>query len=91
MTEFKEYEQTGMIGGYDPAHVIVRQWENERVGVLFRDTAYWKRDGCSIRKRRMYVGDRIFQITSVFPDASTATPTEKMLALIDAELEKKNQ
>ena len=91
MTEFEEYQQTGMLGGYDPAHAVVRQAGNEEVGVTFRDTAYWKRDGCSVRERKMRVGDKLFQITSVFPDASTATPTEKMLALIDAELEKENQ
>ena len=91
MTELEEYLQTGILGGYNPTHAIVYRAGNEEVGVTFRDTAYWKRDGCSVRERRMIIGDRRFQITSVFPDASTATPTEKMLTLIDAEMDKKNQ
>ena len=90
MTEFEEYKQTGIIGGYDPAHAVVRQLENEKVSITFRDTLYWKREGCSVHERDMYVDDRLFHITSVFPDEPTATPTEKMLRLIDAVLEKES-
>ena len=91
MEEWEEYLQTGILGGYDPAHAVVRQVENEKVGVLFRDTTYWKREGCYVHERKMRVGNTLFHITSVFPDAPTAPPTEKMLALIDAEMDKKNQ
>ena len=91
MTEFEEYQQTGMLGGYMPEQARLYQSEDGKVGTLFRDTAYWKRDGCSVHEREMYVGGRLFRITSVFPDAPTATPTDGMLSLIDMELEKRSR
>ena len=39
-------------------------------------------------KTRMLIRGKVFRVTSIFPDAPTVTPTDKMLSLIDSELEK---
>ena len=91
MTDFEEYQQTGMLGGYKPECAHLYQTEDGKVATIFRDTAYFEREGCALHEREMVVGGRLFQITSVFPDAPTATPTDTMLSLIDVELEKGSQ
>ncbi|MEI3083484.1 MAG: hypothetical protein V8S85_05550 [Oscillospiraceae bacterium] len=45
-------------------------------------------EDCITKQREMLIGSKRFCITSVFPAESCATPTEKLLACIDAELEK---
>jgi len=88
MTEFEEYQQTGMLGGYKPECARVYQAEDGKVGTIFRDTTYWERDGCAINEREMYVGGRVFHVRSVFDPRPTKTPTDAMLRVIDSELEK---
>ena len=44
-------------------------------------------EDCIAKQREMLIGGRRFCITSVFP-AEPATPTDKLIACIDAELEK---
>ena len=34
----------------------------------------------------MIIRDKVFHVTSVFPAEAVATPTDKLLSLIDAEL-----
>ena len=36
----------------------------------------------------MLIGGKVFHVTSVFPMAATATPTDKLLSLIDKDLKK---
>ena len=43
---------------------------------------------CITKQREMLIGGRRFCITSVFPAEPCATPTDKLIACIDAELEK---
>jgi hypothetical protein len=38
----------------------------------------------------MWIEGRCFQITSVFPIASSMTPTDKLLTFIDADLKKES-
>ena len=87
MTELQEYVTTGMLGAYHPEDAVLRQ-EGAGVNTIFRDTHFWKREGCFVRERKMLIGGRSFHISSVFPAHPTATPTDKMLGLIDAELKK---
>lgn len=86
--DWQEYRDTGMLGAYRPEYAILRKAESGGVTTTFRDTEHWNRDEGITRERKMLIGGKCFHITSVFPDASTATPTDKLLALIDAELEK---
>lgn len=88
MTEFEEYQQTGMLGGYQPNRAILRKEGDGSVATIFRDTMYQITEDGATHQREMLVGDKRFLVTSVFPIEPTATPTDKMLAVIDAGLKK---
>ena len=85
-TEFEEYINTGMLGTYHPEAAVVRQTDDGDVVTIFRDT----RQFGSARDREMIIEGRVFHITSVFADEPTATPTKKLLTLIDTELAKES-
>ena len=78
-TEFEEYIRTGMLGTYHPESAMVRQLENGSVDTVFNDITQtdftWDRE--------MLIEGRVFHVTSVFAGEPSATPTEKLLALID--------
>ena len=60
------------------------------VETLFRDsTAKWEGDDLT-RQRAMLVGGKCFLVTSVFPGGASATPTDKLLQLIDTKLEREH-
>ena len=88
MTELEEYTTTGMLGSYQPGRAALRQMEDGSVSTIFRDTTYSERNGYNIHERKMLVGGKCFHISSVFPGDPVATPTDKMLEFIDAELKK---
>ena len=88
MTEFEEYQQTGMLGSYFPDRAHLQEAADGTVSAVFRDTAYLDRGGCRVHERDMMIAGRYFQICSVFPDTPTATPTDKLYSLIDAQMEK---
>ena len=86
-TEFEEYIRTGMLGTYHPESAMVRQLENGSVDTVFNDITQtdftWDRE--------MLIEGRVFHVTSVFAGEPSATPTEKLLALIDTELAKESR
>ena len=82
------YRDTGILGGYMPECAKLRQTENGEVATVFRDTVTHAEKDCIAKQREMLIGGRRFCITSVFPAEPSATPTDKLLACIDAELEK---
>ncbi len=53
----------------------------------FRDTNYQQQEDHLESQRKMLIRGKVFLVTSVFPQA-IATPTDKLLSLIDAELSK---
>lgn len=85
-TEFEEYIRTGMLGTYHPESAMVRQLENGSMDTVFNDITQtdftWDRE--------MLIEGRVFHVTSVFAGEPSATPTEKLLALIDTELAKES-
>lgn len=85
-TEFEEYISTGMLGTYHPESAVVQQTDDGGVVTIFRDT----RQFGSAKNRKMVIEGRVFHITSVFAGEPTATPTEKLLTLIDTELAKES-
>jgi len=87
----QEYRDTEMLGAYHPENAVLIQTENGGVTTTFRDTEHWDRDEGFVLERKMLIGGKCFHITSVFSDAPTATPTDKLLALIDTELEKESR
>ena len=87
-TEYEEYRETGMLGGYDPDIAMLRKTENGEVLTSFRDTCYQHQDDHIINQREMLIGGKVFHVTSVFQVDATATPTDKLLSLIDTDLKK---
>ncbi len=86
-TEFEEYISTGMLGSYHPESAMVRWMEDGSVDTVFADTTQTD----STWNREMLIEGRVFHVTSVFAGEPSATPTEKLLALIDTELAKESQ
>ena len=86
--EWEIYRDTGILGGYRPEQGILRRTEDGNVESSFRDAATLADTDCVTRQREMLIGSRRFCITSVFPAEPCATPTDKLLARIDADLEK---
>ncbi|HWS44212.1 MAG TPA: hypothetical protein VN421_14145, partial [Pseudoflavonifractor sp.] len=74
--------------GYAPGKAVLRQADASKVTTTFRDTSYWIHDDGFTGVRDMLVGGKVFHITSVFPSEAKATPTDKLLSLIDADLSK---
>ena len=88
--DWKIYRDTGILGAYRPEQVILRCSEDGGVETLFRDsTAKWDGDDLT-RQRAMLVGGKCFLVTSVFPGGASATPTDKLLRLIDTKLEREH-
>ena len=87
-TEYEEYRDTGMLGGYDPDGALLRETESGEVLTSFRDTSYQHQDYHIINQREMLIGGKVFHVTSLFPMDATATPTDKLLSLIDTDLKK---
>jgi len=86
--ELQEYLTTGMLGAYRSENAVLRETGSGSVDTIFRDTSYWEQEGHSIHERKMVIGEKHFAITSVFPNQPAATPTDKLLALIDTEMKK---
>ena len=86
--DWEIYRDTGILGGYMPECAKLRQTEDGEVATVFRDTTTRIEGDCIAKQREMLIGSRRFCITSVFPAEPCATPTDKLLACIDAELEK---
>lgn len=85
---YEEYRETGMLGGYSPGGALLRETESGEVLTSFRDTSYQHQDDYNITQREMLIGGKVFHVTSVFPMEATATPTDKLLSLIDTDLKK---
>lgn len=88
MKEYEEYRDTGMLGTYHPETAVLWGSEDGGVDTVFRDTRYEITDAGLLRERDMLIRGKIFRVTSIFPDTPTATPTDKMLSLIDSKLKK---
>lgn len=85
------YLETGILGAYETADIA---WEEETHGKFapcFDDATVFFDETQTTAKRSMDIEGRRFRICSVFPADSKTTPTDKLLALIDTELEKETR
>ena len=55
-TEYEEYRDTGMLGGYNPNGALLRETESGEVLTSFRDTSYQHQDDHIINQREMLIG-----------------------------------
>ena len=90
MTDYEEYSRTGMLGSYQPNRALLRE-RDDGVQPVFRDAAYYYDENAVIVERDMMVGKHCFHVTSIFPGQPTTTATKKLLAYIDASIEKENR
>ena len=87
-TDFEEYKETGLLGAYHPDRAVKREIDG-KVLPVYRDTRYRETEEGMELQREMVVGGRMFLVRSVFPATSSATPTQKLLQIINNDLEKK--
>lgn len=88
MNDYKEYLETGMLGSYKPESAIIKKSDNGATIAIFRDSDYTVDENICIRECEMLIKGKRFIISSVFPVKAKATATDRMLALIDADLQK---
>ena len=67
----------------------IKQSVSGKLLPLYRDTSYTETEEGMELKREMIVGGRTFIVRSIFPFSDSATPTQKLLRIIDYYLEKK--
>ena len=84
-TEFEEYRDTGILGSYHPEMAVLREQRGGEVMTTFRDTDYQQQEDHLESRREMLIRGKVFHVPSVFPAHAIATPTDKLLSLIDAE------
>ena len=84
--DYEEYRDTGVLGGYHPEMAVLREQRSGEILTTFRDTNYQQREDRLESQRKMLIRGKVFLVTSVFPSEAIATPTNKLLSLIDAEL-----
>lgn len=86
-TEVQHYLETKILGAYETAEVV---WKNDTEGTYHRtfdDTTILNDISHHIVERQMDIESRTFRVCSVFPMVKQSTPTEKLLTLIDNNLE----
>ena len=90
MTEFEEYQATGMLGSYKPSDVSEwRYMGGNKMFPGFKNTEYSESaNGESQIYRAMYIGGRLFRIRSVFEAGAKRTPTDSLFRVIDSDLKK---
>ena len=87
----KALSETGILGAYETVEV---EWDEEKDGKCapcFEDTLVVFHPEQTHTERTMDIKGRRFRIRSVLPTDTEITPTDKLLALIDTELEKDAQ
>ena len=78
-------KNTGFYGEVKP---ITRQ-QDGKVMSIYRDAGVYLNEDGMRTKRQMKINGQTFFVTSVFPAVTTATPTEKIIKLIDLDVMKK--
>ena len=91
MTEFEEYTQTGMLGGYMPERVRMRKIDDGKVIPFYPDGVGLEVERGTIGIiREVYIDGCLIRVHSMFDTQPTRTPTEAMLRVIDSNLEKES-
>jgi hypothetical protein len=86
----RHYLETGVLGAYETAEVEYEEEENGKYAPCFDDAILFLDKTESMTVRSMCIEGRRYRVRSVLP-AAGHTPTDKLLTLIDADLEKKTR
>ena len=84
----RHYLDTGILGAYETTEVMHEEEENGKYVPFFEDALVVFDTEQTHIDRRMDIDGRCFRIRSVFLTDTEITPTDRLLDLIDAELEK---
>jgi hypothetical protein len=84
----RHYLETGILGAYETAEVVHEEEENGKYAPCFDDATVFFDRTQTTTNRFMCIEGRRYRVWSVFPANTGHTPTDKLLALIDTELEK---
>lgn len=84
----RHYLDTGILGAYETTEVVWDEVVDGKCAPCFEDAMVVFYTGQTRTDRIMDVEGRRFRIRSVFPADTETTPTDRLLALIDTELEK---
>lgn len=90
MTDFEEYQQTGMLGAYRPEQIGGMATDDGRVIPHYQEVSAEVSCDTIGLIRELYIGGRLFRVHSMFDLSSKKTPTEAMLRVIDSDLEKES-
>ena len=75
-------------GFYGETMPLTRQ-QDGRIMSVYRDAGAYFDEAGMRTERQMRINGQTFFVTSVFPMVATATPTEKIIKLIDLDVMKK--
>jgi len=84
--ESRHYIETGVWGSYETAGIKDKTIDGKPVP-MFEDTEFKKNADSICLERHMEIAGKRFLVSSVFPKTEAATPTDKLLSLIDREEE----
>lgn len=84
--ESSHYIETGVWGSYETAGIKDKTLDGKPVP-LFEDTELKGNTDSFCLERHMDIAGKKFLVSSVFPKTAAATPTDKLLSLIDKEQE----
>jgi len=85
----RHYLETGILGAYETAEVVHEEEDNGKYAPCFDDATVFFDNNQTTTNRSMCIEGRRYRICSVLP-AAGHTPTDKLLTLIDTELEKES-
>jgi hypothetical protein len=83
----RHYLETGVLGAYETTDVAHEEEENGRCAPCFEDATIFFSKVQTTAVRSMCIEGRRYRVCSVLP-AMGHTPTDKLLTLIDTDLEK---
>jgi hypothetical protein len=87
----RHYLNTGILGAYETTEVVHEETENGKAAPCFEDVTVFFDAAQTTAQRSMVIEGRRFRICSVFPSPADCTPTDKLLKVIDTELEEETQ
>ena len=87
-TMAQHYLETKILGAYETAEVVCEEEMDGKCAPCFEDALLVFHEGQTTMDRFMIVEGKRFRIRSIFTADTGITPTDKMLDLINSDIEK---
>jgi hypothetical protein len=85
------YWKTGILGSYETAECDDYAERDGKYAPCFDDSLVILGSDTVQTLRCMVIGGKAFRVNSIFPAKDAATPTERLLQLVDADLAKESE